>query len=143
MSDEPAERITVSRDMPAKLITGKVAAIIDKYSVVLNIGRIDNVTKGMEFIIYENGGEIKDPDTKESLGTLDIVKATVMIEDIQEKISTAKTCDREPSLSMLSMNATMRMSIGRLIPLSISEEDVLNEKHEENIKIGDLVKQKI
>ena len=58
-------------------IEGKIAEIIDTATVVINRGYKDGVEEGMRFIIYEPGNEIEDPDTGESLGTFENVKAKV------------------------------------------------------------------
>lgn len=67
---------------------GKVVKILDSYRVVINFGK-DIAKKGQKFIIYDEGEEIMDPDTKVSLGKLEILKATVEIEHVQEKFSIA------------------------------------------------------
>lgn len=67
---------------------GKVLKILDSYRVVINLGK-DKVKKGQKFIIYDEGEQVTDPDTKESLGKLEILKATVEIEHIQDRFSIA------------------------------------------------------
>ncbi len=72
-----------------KIIEGKVIRILDEYSIVVNVGRIDGVTEGMVFVIFtQSGDEIKDPDSGETLGTLENVKDYVSVAHIQDKFAT-------------------------------------------------------
>ena len=65
----------------------KVAKIIDEYTLVINRGRENNVAEGDRFLIYSIGEEILDPDTKKSLGKLEVVKGTGKAIHIQNNIS--------------------------------------------------------
>ena len=72
-----------------KIIEGKVAKILDEYSIVINIGRNDGVTEGMVFVVFtQSSDEIKDPDSGETLGTLENVKDYVSAIHIQDKFTT-------------------------------------------------------
>ncbi|NQE04351.1 hypothetical protein C5S32_00635 [ANME-1 cluster archaeon GoMg1] len=66
-------------------IEGKVAEIVDEYTVVINRGQEHGVEEDMRFVIYEPGEEIKDPETDESLGKFEYVKAKVEVVNVQEK----------------------------------------------------------
>lgn len=70
-------------------IEGKVAKIIDEYSVVINIGRNSGVVDGMVFAIFVQGDEeIKDPDSGEVLGKLENIKEHVIVSHVQDRFST-------------------------------------------------------
>ncbi len=72
-----------------KIIEGKVAKILDEYSIVINVGRNDGVTEGMVFVVFtQSSDEIKDPDSGETLGTLENVKDYVSAIHIQDKFAT-------------------------------------------------------
>ncbi len=82
-----------------KIIVGKVAKILDEYSIVVNVGRNDGVTEGMVFVVFtQSSDEIKDPDSGETLGTLENVKDYVSAVHIQDKFATcvAKEVKRIP-----------------------------------------------
>ncbi len=82
-----------------KTIEGKVAKILDEYSIVINVGRNDGVTEGMVFVVFtQSSDEIKDPDSGETLGTLENVKDYVSAVHIQDKFATcvAKEVKRIP-----------------------------------------------
>ena len=76
------------------MIQTKVARIIDSTQIVLAAGENDGVTKGMEFVIYDLSDQIFDPETKEDLGRIELVKGKVIAEHVQEKITIARTPSR-------------------------------------------------
>ncbi len=86
------------------MIETKIAQIIDATRVVLAAGEEQGVREGMEFVIYELGPEIFDPETKESLGRLELMKGRVIVSHAQEKLSTART----PSFSRLRFPLGLR-----------------------------------
>ena len=71
-------------------IEGKVAAIIDDTTLVLNIGGEQGVEEGMGFAIFAAHGEIKDPDSGESLGHWEMVKARVVATHVQPRLCTVR-----------------------------------------------------
>lgn len=74
------------------MIKGKVAALIDNRTLVLNIGQTSGVTKGMRFMIYDaKGKEIRDPDTNKALGMLRLKKVPVEVTEVATDYSTAET----------------------------------------------------
>jgi len=63
-----------------KRIRGKVAAILSKRELILNLGTDDAVKVGMKFVILNSQGmNIKDPDTGAVLGTVEVPKTVVKI----------------------------------------------------------------
>jgi hypothetical protein len=67
MSDDPRTR-------------GKVAAILSKRELILNLGHDDGVSVGMRFVILNKHGiDVTDPDTGEVLGTVEVPKTVVKI----------------------------------------------------------------
>jgi hypothetical protein len=73
-------------------IEGKVAKILDKHTLVANIGESDGVEEGMHFLIYQPGEQILDPDTDEVLGTApDVEKAEVVADEIMENMTVMKS----------------------------------------------------
>ena len=71
----------------------KVIKIVDKYKVAINKGSIDGVSKDDIFMIFEKGEELFDPDTKESLGSLEIPKLRMKVFNIQEKITLLESAE--------------------------------------------------
>lgn len=72
-------------------IEGKVAEILDKYTLVANIGEEDNVEEGMKFEVYEEGPMITDPETGEELGKPETVKIRVVADEVMENMSLMTT----------------------------------------------------
>ena len=72
------------------VIEGKVAAIIDDTTLVLNVGSEQGVQEGMAFAIFAAHGEIEDPDSGQSLGRWEAVKARVVATHVQERLCTVR-----------------------------------------------------
>jgi len=74
----------------------KVADIVERnFCVVLNKGKNAGIREGMRFLIYNKGNEIFDPDTNESLGTLEIVCGHGVVTNVQDKCATVKCTDQK------------------------------------------------
>jgi hypothetical protein len=73
------------------MIRTKIAQILSATRVVLAAGTEQGVQEGMEFIIYDLSDPIKDPDTGELLGRLELHKGRVRVIHAQERIATAMT----------------------------------------------------
>lgn len=72
-------------------IEGKVAAILNERDLVVNKGTEAGVKEGMKFKVTEPKLQVKDPETGESLGTLDREKIRVRIVEVEPKYSIGKT----------------------------------------------------
>jgi len=67
--------------------TAKVIKILDNYSILINYGRTKGATVGENVQIVEIGPEIIDPDSGESLGTLDHIKDVLQIQEVFDEFS--------------------------------------------------------
>ena len=75
-----------------ELIRGKIAKILNSRDVALNIGKHQGVESGMLFDILSDAGlDIKDPDTGEELGSVDLPKTRVRITRVYDTLSVAST----------------------------------------------------
>lgn len=114
----------------------KVAKVIDNYKLVINKGSEDGIREGQRMIVYNIDDEdIKDPDTGESLGYLELVRGTGKIIFIQEKISILE------SDMIYKSTPNSSKSLQQLISSPVG--DFLNDGQKKpfaNPKIGDLVK---
>ncbi|WP_371781726.1 hypothetical protein [Streptosporangium subroseum] len=73
-------------------IEGKVAQILTKRELVINKGEVDGVELGMRFaILNTRGTDIRDPETGEMLGSVEIEKAVVKVVRVSERLSVART----------------------------------------------------
>lgn len=92
----------------------KVMSVVDKYTIVMNKGENSGISVGDKFIVVGIGGDMIDPDTKENLGKLEIVRGKVVVTHIQEKISTLKSYEyfRGPDIKEIkTVNSSNRMGI--------------------------------
>lgn len=68
-------------------VAGRIVKILDETKFVANVGLKDGVTAGDRFVIFEPGEEIVDPETRESLGQLELVKVHVEAAHVQERMT--------------------------------------------------------
>jgi hypothetical protein len=72
-------------------LEGKIAKILGRNEVVINKGRADGVKTGMMFEIFApEGEEVWDPDTGETLGTVEDIKAKAEITEVKDRLAVAK-----------------------------------------------------
>jgi len=141
------------------MIIAKVAKINDKYRLVINKGLIDGVEKDMKFFVYEEGEDIKDPDTGEVLQKEEIVKAWLKVIHVQDKISILDSDETENVVINSPHMATVLRALQSyqlqqtrevMKPLNVEKNDfnetdkvdeanMINVKGKQ-IKVGDLVK---
>ena len=75
-------------------VEGKVAKILSKGEIVLNRGRSHGVRTGMLFEIFApEGEEVWEPDTGETLGTVEDVKAKAEVTEVKERLAIARVFD--------------------------------------------------
>jgi hypothetical protein len=71
-----------------KRIKGKVAAFVSEREIAINVGHKDGVRVGMVFaVLSSTDAEVKDPDTGETLGTLDREVTRVQAVDVQDRMT--------------------------------------------------------
>lgn len=69
-------------------VEGKVVKILDEYNIVINLGWRDGLACGMNVVVFATGSEeVKDSNTGESLGYLELVKAHLKVAHVQERCS--------------------------------------------------------
>lgn len=71
----------------------KVVVVQDKYTVVINAGSEKEVKVGKKFLIVGLGELIVDPDTKEELERLEIVRGNAQVTHVQGKIATLRSSE--------------------------------------------------
>jgi hypothetical protein len=70
-------------------IIGKIVRILSDREVVINRGLADGVRYDTEFVIYEEGDPVVDPESPEVLDRIEIVKDRVYVTHLQGRICTA------------------------------------------------------
>ena len=124
----------------------KIVKIIDEYTVIINAGTNKGIEVGDRFqIIDTKGSEVRDPDTDAVLGHLNLIKDTVTVSEVHEKMCFC-TSPYLISASNLMVSSIQNLAEG----LSMKERKRLNvdlsqvtgglRKSEKPIRVGDLVR---
>ena len=72
-------------------LEGKVAKVLGNNEIVLNKGRNDGVRTGMLFDVFApDGEEVWDPDTGETLGTVEDIKARAEVTEVKDRLAVAR-----------------------------------------------------
>lgn len=112
----------------------RVAEVIDKRTVVLNVGENYGVSKGDKFVVFEMGEEVEDPETGDSLGKLEIVKGKGKVIHVQPKMCHIQTYDYE------TKKVKKETGVGGVIAQQISppkEEEVKEYEVFDGVEVGD------
>ncbi|MEZ5126799.1 MAG: hypothetical protein R2826_11265 [Thermoleophilia bacterium] len=73
-------------------IRGKVARLLNARELALNIGSDQGVVPGMRFAVLNPRGEdITDPDTGETLGSVEVQKVLVEATRVEPRVCVART----------------------------------------------------
>jgi hypothetical protein len=88
-------------------IRGKVAGILSRRELILNIGADDGVEIGMRFVILNSQGvDVKDPDTGEVLGTVEVPKTVVKV----VRVGGPKLCVARTFRTIRGINSAINMA---------------------------------
>lgn len=121
----------------------RVIKILDEYHVLVNAGTDDKINEGDLLKIIGTTGEIIDPETKESLGTLEKVKASVRVIHVQKNMCVAENVETYKAAPADVIAGIIGTTLGRrtyLEKLPVDPGDISGGWEEEKIKIGDPVK---
>lgn len=132
-----------------EILRGRIAAFLSQSKVAINIGLEDGVKEGMNFIIYEEGELIFDPETHDPLEKIELIKGKIEITSVQEKISIGGSFAiiagelLESYMDLLSPLARVgRMMSSKRVEKSLTDA-VISQSHPGPIIVGDLVRQVI
>lgn len=90
----------------------KVIKIISDSKIVLNVGSNSGVEVGRIFKVMEKQGEeVLDPDTGESYGTLDILKATVRVTNVYPKMCVCTNTESVTSIGLTLRELTKSLNV--------------------------------
>ena len=108
----------------------RIAKILEGGRLVINRGAEHGVTAGAAYLVYQQGDEIHDPETGDSLGHLEIVKGRAVVTQVQAKLSVLSLEGKAPErqLTLSEMMAT----------LSGTGED--EDDHEILVEVGDFAR---
>jgi hypothetical protein len=74
-------------------IEGRVARILTDEGIVINRGSDHGVREGKRFVVFTELDEVEDPESGDSLGKLELVKARIVASHVQERMA---VCTAEP-----------------------------------------------
>lgn len=131
----------------AERLTAKVAKILTGQEVVLSKGSEDGVEVGMRFaILNRKGAEIKDPDTGEVLGSVELEKTLVKVVRLHSRLCVARTF-RQVRTSGGLFGASTQIALMFAAPrrenepLLTDERTLREELNESYVRIGDVAVQ--
>jgi hypothetical protein len=120
-------------------MTFKVAHIKSSTELVINAGSQDGIEEGQRFQVFAMGEDISDPDTGESLGTLEIIKGIGRITHVQERISTLQSDMKKPASKVVRRPSS---PFFRAIGEGWTEEKIMpaEQSNFEKPELGDFVR---
>lgn len=117
----------------------RIVRIIDENNVVINAGKNQFLDDGDILEVFVIGDEIIDPETNESLGTLDIIKAKLEIKNLYDSMSLC--CNAKTSTTNALDSASMFLRSTRLsLNVDMTQAQKLSTKSDKVIRIGDSVR---
>lgn len=118
----------------------KIVKIISEYKVVVNAGSNSFIKEDDILEVYQPGQEVTDPETGESLGTLDFVKAKLRVVDVFPKMCVCE--NRDTKQKSVFVNFSQNWTYEETLPLNVQTTDISGgyEGIDKKIKVGDLVR---
>lgn len=126
----------------APRIEGKVAGILTRRELAINRGKADGVEVGMRFAILNRQGiDVKDPDTGEVLGSVELVKTLVKVVRIDgDHLCTARTFRTIAGTPGITAAMGLLGTPARIETLNIDYNSMLREELDPKdslVKVGD------
>ena len=134
--------------MGRQFLRGKVVSILDDQRLIVNLGLEQGVALGDRFVVYEEGGEIPDPTTQQSLGKLELVKTQLEAVHVQEKMSLLMPILKQTTTQSTVLSATLAQTYSTTPAADIYRDRLPVKKDQVSglsllnslIQIGDLVR---
>lgn len=103
-------------------VEGKVAKILANNEIVINRGRAQGVRAGMLFEVFTpEGEEVWDPDTGETLGTVEDVKARAEVTEVKDRLAVARLQGAETPFGALNIG-DMQENLQRMFGQMFGED---------------------
>jgi len=123
---------------------GKVVATTDRFTLVMNKGSENGVELGDKFLVVGLGQSIIDSDTQEELGRLEVLRGHVKVSHVQERISTARSCEFEQHPDVSGINNATPPDTSGTVKVAESREAVITHverkvKELDGAQIGDFL----
>ena len=99
----------------AERIEGKVAQLVTDDELIINVGALDGVEVGDIFNVLDPSTlNVREPGTNRPLGSIERVKAKVIVTSVNDLMSLARVQGRNTGLSSISRVLSGDMSYARL-----------------------------
>jgi hypothetical protein len=115
-------------------LEGKIAAILDRSTVVVNRGSDDGVSRNDVFWIYSDLGPFFDPDTQENLGVTKKIWGKVVVSTVEKRFCLAKTEYQTKNLAALTGLANLFGTTIEQIQLPVEESEI--SRHLTKVGVG-------
>ena len=127
-----------------KVYPATVAKVIDQYQVVINRGLVHGVKPNQRFLVYRlDSEELKDPESGQPLGRVEIVRGTGVASHVQEGLTTIKS-DAQAAPERRIIKRRPSGILAGLGGFSTEEEETITPSSDtlpfEEVAVGDLVK---
>jgi len=137
------DSVEAQKNLASPVFPAKVVKIINNCQIVINRGEEHGIRTGMKILIYTlSDEEIKDLDTGESLGYLEMVKGTGVVTHTQPKMSTIESDKKRNTSRTITTKVPMPG-----FPYAKSDwpqQEIVESSPEmvpfENPEVGDMVK---
>jgi cell shape-determining protein MreC len=120
--------MSYERNTERTLYNGLIAKVINEYRLIINRGAEEGVEENMTYLVFEVGEEIIDPETGESLGSMEITKGVGKIINVQEKMATIETI------------TTQKIAVSPLESISTGQNHQIKKVPFSNPLVGDRIK---
>lgn len=124
MAEERSNAPSMQELLNARTFPATVAKVLDEYTVVINRGSDDGIKQGQTFLIFSTGDEVVDPESKESLGLLELVRGRGSVTHVQPKMATIRSSKKRPPKSTTTRNLGL-LSMGTEVIEQFDSGDVL------------------
>jgi sporulation protein YlmC with PRC-barrel domain len=103
-------------------VEGKVAKVLGNNEIVINRGRSEGVRQGMLFEIFAlEGEEVWDPDTGETLGTVEDIKAHAEVSEVKERLAVARLQNARDTFGAMNLGE-MQENLQRIFGQMFGED---------------------
>ena len=121
-----------------------IADIQNSKTIIINRGSDDDVRINELYLVYRQGKEIIDPETKKSLGFLEVVLGKGKVIHVQDKIATLESANysvtSQPTKTVVEEENALKLYFGGKSKKITYTEPEKKQQPFGDIKIGDLVK---
>lgn len=108
----------------------RVIEIMNENEILIDYGYEHGASLGDRVIVYSIGDPVNDPETKEQIGTLDVIKEELKVIHVTLHFSICKKTVKLPSIysSIEAMANPLTMTRKSVAALDVNQEQISNRK---------------